>query len=1290
MRRRRWKERIAASRCTYINQASYKEMAISKLQPHRSMYLRGFDRRGAVAAMHNAGAGGFTVSGAWSDQADFAVCVLFDADDQYGHLYTSRCLPDFSLAGVTLDFDLALTGCQNPISTKFPSVPWGSLSYIKRTVSAGVVTETPGSVALNITSTTGAVAASCTYTVNGTPVTGDRVQLVYLSNIVFDVTMPGGVTFAFFNYLGTGYHHTITIGSNTYTHVQLSTDGSGDIAIALAGLINGIDPHASAVASSNNVALGAILNTGASVSCSASDGNGPGTLIEISSGTGVSAALVAQINGSGYLTAVQSGANFTVSAPPGQDGNGIELLAMHKTTTCWLTPADTSLISGTTSKLTGGVDPTSIHVHLDFTALGIDSVRQLWFTFAPALHYDSGSVNPALVAYTPVEWSAVFTNWTLADPNTHLPLKLAGAGSVTLSSVDFSAEYSGTGWGAIAGWYLNGYAQQSANAGDSITIAWSCQYTHSLYIGTALSTSGGLFSVSVNGGATATISAYADQSPAAPISGRRLIASGIAAGAHTVTLTVSSGTCLFDFLQAAVLADPVAPATTFSNLNCACDYDTGQTYQIPPERALWILSQAGFAGDVDFYAGVFFALKRIRNGGNFHVATVTIAGTPTIGDIYYVDIGGTSVAVGTFAADTLTTLAQRLVNGINALFVGVRATPALTAGQFTVTCLSPVNGFTFPAPTTSVGATGTIAVTGDVGAGNEGTWAVDASQASPLNRGFVDYLADFAALVHAAGQTMTVAFSQELLAPPDSNDAAPASVTFGFFNYLGTGYAHYITIGGETYTHIQLAGDGSGDIAIALTVLINAGGGDPNAVATVSANDVILSPRCTGDVACSASDGNGPGTLKSGAWAQRFPDGSSVLTDTSFGSWGAGVVDGVSGSGPQTIEQIGHGYITGNTVHIAQGPPLPTAGAVWAVTMTDANHYQLTTLKSGTSFTVAAGATTLIDLQTSQCNFNPATATAYLTKCYIQAANILHAAGLVPWLQFGEVGWWFYSSFEGELAGYASRTSPISIGTVAPHGLATGQNVIAAGVQGNTAANGTWPIVVTDSTHFTETGSTGNGNYVGGTGTVSGGGMAYYDAYTAAAAVTALSRALAPFWTQDDDPSINSHADANFLRTQVYTHMHTIWAAVLAAQSTAKAEWLLPLDVDAAAVFWTDGYPYPQGGRLNNYVNIPSQYMSPGSDIARLKIECLSFGSAYRSMDQVTAAIAYARSPLSWPVADLAYLVAWFNGGCRWEREFQIASGSAPLINMWAFDHFCLLSWPAPPFSAATSWASTV
>ena len=304
--------------------------------------------------------------------------------------------------------------------------------------------------------------------------------------------------------------------------------------------------------------------------------------------------------------------------------------------------------------------------------------------------------------------------------------------------------------------------------------------------------------------------------------------------------------------------------------------------------------------------------------------------------------------------------------------------------------------------------------------------------------------------------------------------------------------------------------------------------------------------------------------------------------------------------------------------------------------------------------------------------------TAYLLRCYQQAAGILAAAGLVPWLQFGEVGWWFYSRLMNEAVGYASWTAPISVGTPDPHGLGSGQGNC-GGSSGDYGGGGTWPITVTDAEHFTETGSNGNASYVAG-GTVSGGGMAYYDAYTAAAALAGLGRALASFWTQDDDPAVNTHADANFLRGLVYTHMHAIAAAVKAAYSGAKFEWLLPMDVNNPAVYWNAGYPYPQGGRLNNYVNIPSQYMAPNGDIDRLKLEALSWGASYLNLDLAKAAMAYGTGVLSYSKSETAYLIPWFNGACAWMKQYLAAlNAGIPLVCFWAVDHMTLLSWPTQP-----------
>jgi len=93
----------------------------------------------------------------------------------------------------------------------------------------------------------------------------------------------------------------------------------------------------------------------------------------------------------------------------------------------------------------------------------------------------------------------VFSNLTVGDPGGVTPLKIAGPGSVTITSVDSWATRAGSGWNQVAGWYAGGFAWQSANAGDTVTVKYSCQFAHNLYWGTALSTVGGAISALVDG-----------------------------------------------------------------------------------------------------------------------------------------------------------------------------------------------------------------------------------------------------------------------------------------------------------------------------------------------------------------------------------------------------------------------------------------------------------------------------------------------------------------------------------------------------------------------------------------------------------------------------------------------------------------------------------------------------------------------------------------------------------------------------------------------------------------------
>ncbi len=103
---------------------------IYKLQPHRTMHLQGFDAFGAAAALCGASDTGFSVSGVFRDQADFAIVVLFLKDDPFGHPRFSY-LPDDNFTGITLDFDITRQGIRAFESKKSAWTDWPTLNCLK-------------------------------------------------------------------------------------------------------------------------------------------------------------------------------------------------------------------------------------------------------------------------------------------------------------------------------------------------------------------------------------------------------------------------------------------------------------------------------------------------------------------------------------------------------------------------------------------------------------------------------------------------------------------------------------------------------------------------------------------------------------------------------------------------------------------------------------------------------------------------------------------------------------------------------------------------------------------------------------------------------------------------------------------------------------------------------------------------------------------------------------------------------------------------------------------------------
>lgn len=1169
---------------------------IYKLQPHRTMHLRGFDRRGAAGALHHASATGFTVSGVFRDAADFCVMMLYEADDFFGHL-DLKYLPDFDFTDMVLDFDVAFTNLQHIESLKFPSIDWPFLDYQLNTGAAGTIR-----LSDYITSRTGRVNPSITYTVNASSSATifDRVTLSF-ENLIWDYIVPGkqSVTFGFFNYHGTGFNHTLVIGPTTYTYTQAPGDSSADVATGIAAAA-AADPNCSVNAVSFNVTLTPINNTGDAITVNAPADNGPDTIWRTTNAANTIASYMrTAINATSWasgtpvkLTASGTGNSIIVTAQASNygaaaDANLCAITEQHKTATATITP------SGRT-KFSGGVNSTLVHVSIPFsTAFGtnVNKINKLWFTYAPIL--SDG------IAYPGQEWSAVYTNWAVTDPSSKRALKIANPfKSVRVSSSDSWADFSGSTWTQEAGFFYEGYAKgmqwnpSFPLVKDSVTIRYACQHAHDLSIGTSLYSDRGIVEVSLDGDSFTDLDTWLPVEP--PAATRRTVRSSVPAGKHTVTIrhkgaknASSSGYAFYlDYIEATVRDDVQDPRHTYSTRSAATDYGTDHGYKMSPQRLVWTMDRLGLRGDWNHYVSVFWWNNRKRKGGKFNSATVTLSGWTGLaeGATLKLQFGGTFSGdpLGTYLVrqftpqDTNTSLAQYFADYINGNLVGVWA--SASSNVLTITSRSPIYDFTFWAFSTG-SPSGTMSVSGNLLAGNEGIWEVDPTAATAINRGATDWHADFWGEIQAKSLTAVAAFSLELTSPPD-----------------------------------------------------DPGGGQ--------------------------------------VWAQRYKNGTPVLTATGFGTEGAGFV--TSYSAP-TVTMTAHGYSTGSSVNIVKSDK--TAAGSWLITVTGADTFTLDTLIGGTNYGVGAGDIVNRNLQTTHCAFS-VTVSDYLKKAHKEMAGLMQAAGLTPWLQFGEVLHWFFSSiFSRQITG-ATNVSPISI-TSANHGIATGESVIVSGVQGNTAANGTWTVTVVDSNTLTLNSSVGNGAYVASTGRLTGGSMALYDADQEAEAVTTLGRALATFHHQDSDPSINSYADANFLRARVKAYIDRIIAHVLASYSGAKFELLFPYDVCYKLAYSNSAYPFPQGGRLNRYINLPGPYSTKsGSGLDRLKMEALSWGASYRNIDLVKETIRFPYQLLSWPKADTRYLIPWFNGGCPWEMEHRFSEDEkTPAVNFWAFDQLCLFSW---------------
>ena len=457
------------------------------------------------------------------------------------------------------------------------------------------------------------------------------------------------------------------------------------------------------------------------------------------------------------LHATSSGANLTITASPaGADGNMIRLYWVSTDT------AHVSIAQPNPIQLSGGSSDVVYHVRLDFSALGLTDVRQLWLTFAPILA-DSAD-------YVPSQADITFSNWGLTSGSG--AIEVAGPGSVRVEENSPWVTLAGSWTRTNAGWFSQGFAALSSSVGDSITITYRCPHIHDVWIGTSLYSDRGKFGVTVDGAAVADLDMKLLGSTEA-ISTRRKASSGLAAGQHTAVLTINrAGPCYFDFLEACVASDVPAAPGPWLDRKPANDFDTQHGYQIPPARIFWMMDALGFTGTATpyyLYSGVFWHNQRHAVGRTLASLTMDFGTLPALTPgtaAIFLAIGTTPIGKSVFPGESPAIWAAHFAYFINETFSGVWASVAgtvLTIATRDDTAAYAISSIT---ATYSNGGGAVAWVSGALTGSVPGTWEVDPTQTPALNYAAQQWHADFFAQASARGTQVATALSMEVVYPP--------------------------------------------------------------------------------------------------------------------------------------------------------------------------------------------------------------------------------------------------------------------------------------------------------------------------------------------------------------------------------------------------------------------------------------------------------------------------------------------------------------------------------------------
>ena len=218
---------------------------LSRLRPDRDLQCYFFEPS-AIAALSETSPAGFTVSGCWRSQFDWAV-LEWNRDNVFEYPGL-RNLPDGDLSGLQLSYQEVRTNCISFDATWYPTEPWPSLRIWADTGGAEQIYEVP--LLQYATPLSSAVPATAQFQLQGSPTTGDYIELAWLDQRYNYQLLSGdtliGAAAALAGIITTNQQAGLvsaTADGTTINLTYLGVSGSNGNRIGVYGTVYGAEPN---------------------------------------------------------------------------------------------------------------------------------------------------------------------------------------------------------------------------------------------------------------------------------------------------------------------------------------------------------------------------------------------------------------------------------------------------------------------------------------------------------------------------------------------------------------------------------------------------------------------------------------------------------------------------------------------------------------------------------------------------------------------------------------------------------------------------------------------------------------------------------------------------------------------------------------------------------------------------------------------------------------------------------------------------------------------------------------